>query len=86
MMGFAEKREFSGLKFSLSGGKKPIGEKIGENQKKTVRSRQLYLQRRAQYGKILHKAGDGVETRMKLKPAGGIYIEREDLLHGGAAL
>ena len=35
MVGFAEKREFSGLKFSFSDGKKPIGEKIGENRSKS---------------------------------------------------
>ena len=39
MEGFAEKREFSGLKFSFSSGKKPIGEKIEENQKKSEKIR-----------------------------------------------
>ncbi len=43
MEGFAEKREFSGLKFSFSSGKKPIGEKIGENQKKSEQIRKNLL-------------------------------------------
>lgn len=34
MVGYAEKREFGGLKFSFSAGKKSISEKIGEKPNK----------------------------------------------------